>query len=557
MTRTPRQQVLRSRRLTVRVADGVGAWIVGWLIGAKVAHWVSPAANRVEKDLWSFTCAVVCCAGGLFLVDLAIGLERRTRAAGWAISGLRFCAAAVVGSALLREVSKGWFGIFAVLSAVFALMLVFRALDVPQATAEAPQTPVEGMPEKVGRAAVLGDSDSAVLAPGVRGKLDEFMAMIASGVSVGFLVGCARYVLIEGGVDLSGLKKRLFQASTVLVAVGIRFVWARLVQGRRHLKGWRAGLLGADGVVVGSVLAISMSGRVLPLAEYVFYPLRHQPFWWIPAGLVIGFFGSLVVAFLVEAVIATIKMNICALVRFGRAVGIGPAAMLSSSVLPVVPPAANTPEGPREAGKEDVAPRRLRSRPTTGGRSVIRVGCACLGTPLALLGALIFLYAQRCQDALFPAEPPLKKQVELPAGCPPRCNDITIEHYDLSGSDFSEANFAGSTLKNVWMPNAKLHGADFNHALLFGTALQDSDLSGADFSSAQFRVVTLVGARLKNTNFRGADLRGAVLVDLDFSTAELEGADLRDATYSRGTVWPPDFDVGKAGMDLWKEWSPP
>jgi uncharacterized protein YjbI with pentapeptide repeats len=66
-------------------------------------------------------------------------------------------------------------------------------------------------------------------------------------------------------------------------------------------------------------------------------------------------------------------------------------------------------------------------------------------------------------------------------------------------------------------------GRNFNHLQLFGKD-GERDLSGTNFSGANFTLASLRGANLKGTNLSRADLRGAHLEDVDLDGANIEGA---------------------------------
>lgn len=93
----------------------------------------------------------------------------------------------------------------------------------------------------------------------------------------------------------------------------------------------------------------------------------------------------------------------------------------------------------------------------------------------------------------------------------------------------TEANFAGSTLKNADLKELDLLYANFNktnltdatltRANLFHASFLNADLKNADFSEACLRRANLCGADLTNADFSHADLRGA-----NFAGAKIDGA---------------------------------
>ncbi|MDX1520526.1 MAG: pentapeptide repeat-containing protein, partial [Anaerolineae bacterium] len=99
------------------------------------------------------------------------------------------------------------------------------------------------------------------------------------------------------------------------------------------------------------------------------------------------------------------------------------------------------------------------------------------------------------------------KRAKLPSGCPPNC---------------AEEDLTGLNLRGLNLSGADLHGAN-----LFVADLQQANLSRA--------------------NMAGVDLGGANLVGADLRGTNLEGADLRGAKYDEQTMWPANFNPGRAG----------
>jgi uncharacterized protein YjbI with pentapeptide repeats len=108
-----------------------------------------------------------------------------------------------------------------------------------------------------------------------------------------------------------------------------------------------------------------------------------------------------------------------------------------------------------------------------------------------------------------------------------------------TGAEFVNANFYNARLVNARFNRANLRKADLRGAVMNGAELNQADFSGAYMGGAKLGSASLSGARLNqafldNAELHDADLRGAVfagaiLSGADFSGANLDGADLRGA----------------------------
>jgi hypothetical protein len=252
-------------------------------------------------------------------------------------------------------------------------------------------------------------------------------------------------------------------------------------------------------------------------------------------------------AMIARAVGKDFKSYLFGSLGLGKANIAGGAYALAGPVSPVV--AAGTEGKEERSGEvtENPPPSTSPSRTSSSAVSASRLGCSCLLAPLALFASLFSLFFH---EVVFPPTGPSKNFAQLPTGCPLKCDGIILDNYDLSGADLSRSSFAGTKMPNVVLRGANLRGANLREAYLFWDDLRDANLSEADLSGADLRRVVLLGARLEKTNLRGAYLREADLQDVDLSTADLQGADLRNASYNQRTLWPPGFDVEKAGMYL-------
>jgi uncharacterized protein YjbI with pentapeptide repeats len=124
--------------------------------------------------------------------------------------------------------------------------------------------------------------------------------------------------------------------------------------------------------------------------------------------------------------------------------------------------------------------------------------------------------------------------------------DAWLQDLNMCGADVAFANLQGANIE--W---SNLSGADLWRADLRGANLKRANLSGADLLGANLRGANLSGADLRGAKLRFADLRGVDLqeVDLrlaDFTYADLEGADLREANLGEANL----EEANLRGVDL-------
>jgi uncharacterized protein YjbI with pentapeptide repeats len=119
-----------------------------------------------------------------------------------------------------------------------------------------------------------------------------------------------------------------------------------------------------------------------------------------------------------------------------------------------------------------------------------------------------------------------------------------LAYAELSGATGVDAEFDGANLYNarlagVYFERVSLVKADLRGAILEGAELDQADfsgaylgsakLSGASLQNAHFNAAFLDGAQLRNADLRGATFAGTILSGADLSGANLDGADLRGA----------------------------
>lgn len=112
-------------------------------------------------------------------------------------------------------------------------------------------------------------------------------------------------------------------------------------------------------------------------------------------------------------------------------------------------------------------------------------------------------------------------------------NQKSPQSLDATGVQLDNAYLWMVDLEQVWMReaflrNANLYGANLSRATLTWTNLSGANLRTANLSEAHLRGVNLSAARLM-----GATLRGARLDEADLRNANLSGADLRGARFPK------------------------
>ena len=108
-----------------------------------------------------------------------------------------------------------------------------------------------------------------------------------------------------------------------------------------------------------------------------------------------------------------------------------------------------------------------------------------------------------------------------------------LSQADLSGTSLRKAGFGGTNLKGAQIAGADLDQADFR-----GADLTDANLSGADLCNSDMHGVIAATANfstvdLSEADLSGADLRGVDFTEADLSSANLSGSNLRGEKLER------------------------
>ena len=99
-------------------------------------------------------------------------------------------------------------------------------------------------------------------------------------------------------------------------------------------------------------------------------------------------------------------------------------------------------------------------------------------------------------------------------------------HCDLSGADLSGSQCRAGVFQFCNLTGAKGYGTDFTDADFDGSTLHCVRMQGAKFALATFGTAGLFSANFKNANFREADLRAADVDCACFDYADMTGASL-------------------------------
>jgi hypothetical protein len=539
------------------LADSVALAFVGWCLFFTTGYRVVQGRGWSERTLLLLLFVVSCAVLGYFLSSLLSPLMKRGAPGRVAVWVVRLLAAGAVGKYVLPKFADGCSSGLAVLCFGVLLFLVLRSLDDSGESLLVPSQSPQREDSAAGR--VSGEPQGrgrAVLASRVSGKLQQLFAMAASGVVTGFLAGAARAAL---GMEELGEKTSvfcLFPISVIVLGVLVRLLCARLIQGRRQVAGWKVGLTIADGLIVGTLLAVVTAGK-LPQAVWWNGTLSRSQLPWVLYGVVLGLTWGVIFGSFKAMVSQALRFRLRSAIPTHEG---GAAAELETSRPVAAPSGGGNQEssGLRSEGlaaaSATIAPRSTdqdeREAPPVASRTSAapRFACSCLAAIAALGGMLFFSFL--ASKGIFQFESPRSDVARLPKGCPPHCAGAALDRFELAGADFSNADLSEAKLRDAVLEGASFRGATLKGALLFQAKLGKAVLSGADLSGADLRNTILLEAQLENTRLRGAYLRYATLQDLDLSTADLQGADLRNAVYTRKTKWPPGFDVAKAGLRL-------
>ncbi len=128
--------------------------------------------------------------------------------------------------------------------------------------------------------------------------------------------------------------------------------------------------------------------------------------------------------------------------------------------------------------------------------------------------------------------------------------DITLDAtcLDLTGADFSRADFANGMLFDAVLRGVRFTGADLYRAHLEGSDLSRADLSDCWLAKAVLDEALLRGANLEGANLGSAELYQVDATDANFRNCRLNSAmllsvQLRGADLSHATVDQTSFQV--------------
>lgn len=99
---------------------------------------------------------------------------------------------------------------------------------------------------------------------------------------------------------------------------------------------------------------------------------------------------------------------------------------------------------------------------------------------------------------------------------------------NFSGSNLSESDFAGVTVRKGKFEGSALHNSDFSGADLTGSSYKGSDVRGSDFSGAD-----LTGSTFKASDMRDANFDGANLTDCRFYSVDMTDSSFKQTILVR------------------------
>ncbi|MEM8673058.1 MAG: pentapeptide repeat-containing protein [Cyanobacteria bacterium P01_G01_bin.67] len=132
---------------------------------------------------------------------------------------------------------------------------------------------------------------------------------------------------------------------------------------------------------------------------------------------------------------------------------------------------------------------------------------------------------------------------------------IKLNHVTLKGVNLDSSNLAEAELKKANLSNSSLRLSNLTGANLEKAILQKVDFECACLNQVNLTDAHLEGSNFRKANLREADLRDGYLVNVSFAGADLrstklQGANLKGALYDSETVFDPEFDPRKIGMEL-------
>jgi Pentapeptide repeats (8 copies) len=121
---------------------------------------------------------------------------------------------------------------------------------------------------------------------------------------------------------------------------------------------------------------------------------------------------------------------------------------------------------------------------------------------------------------------------------------------DLSRAILEHANLRGVDFRNANLEVARLIQADLRNAHLDGARLMGAWLDGSDLREAHLAAADLFGSYLSHADLRGADLRGASLERVNMVNSRLSGADVSGARIYGISAWDLQTDATTIQYDL-------
>ena len=133
----------------------------------------------------------------------------------------------------------------------------------------------------------------------------------------------------------------------------------------------------------------------------------------------------------------------------------------------------------------------------------------------------------------------------------PELNGVNLEHANLIGFNFYNADLAGAKLIGAKLAaaslsGAKLSGANLTDANLTNSNLTEANLTYANLTDANFTSANLTGANLAYAGIFRANFIGSILNGVNLSHSRLFGSNLKGVNLSKIQALNTDF----SGTDL-------
>ncbi|HBB88242.1 MAG TPA: hypothetical protein DC047_11560, partial [Blastocatellia bacterium] len=119
--------------------------------------------------------------------------------------------------------------------------------------------------------------------------------------------------------------------------------------------------------------------------------------------------------------------------------------------------------------------------------------------------------------------------------------EVDLEHQNLSGINFEDANLNGANLMLTTFEEANFKNAQLKNVILGLTTLNYANLAGADLWRS-----SLSESIIEYASFEGADLNSVDFQDSDLNNADFRFANLAFTNFDRASLYNANFEGAKA-----------